>query len=321
MKYLITGVAGFIGSHLAEELLKKKKQVVGIDCFTDYYSRLIKEKNLSFPRAYDGFEFVEADVNEIELSGILSEVKGVFHLSAQAGVRASWGKDFDHYLENNIKATQRILEALKEFPEIKMVFASSSSVYGDTDQLPTPETARCQPLSPYGVSKLACEVLCNLYHKNYQVPVVSLRYFTVFGARQRPDMAFHKFIRAVLTQKPITVYGDGTQSRDFTYIKDIIKGTILAMERGEPGAIYNLGGGHQTRLIDAIHLIFELMGKDTELKFLPPEKGDVRHTLSDTEKVRKELGYNPKGNLELGLKEEIKWVEELLKENLYETER
>ena len=317
MRYLITGVAGFIGSHLAEELLKQGIEVVGIDCFTDYYSRLIKEKNLSFPRAYDEFKFIEADINDIELSGILSEVDGVFHLSAQAGVRASWGRDFDHYLHHNIRATQRLLEALKDFPQIKMVFASSSSIYGDTDLYPTPENAKAQPLSPYGVSKLACEALCNLYHKNYGVQVVSLRYFTVFGARQRPDMAFHRFIQAVILKKPIKVYGDGSQSRDFTYIKDIVQGTILAMERGRAGQAYNLGGGNQTQLIDAIKLIFKLMGKETEINFLPPEKGDVRNTLADTTKAKKELGFAPKGRLELGLQEEIEWVEELVRENLY----
>jgi len=317
MRYLITGVAGFIGSHLAEELLKQGIEVVGIDCFTDYYSRLIKEKNLSFPRAYDEFKFIEADINDIELSGILSEVDGVFHLSAQAGVRASWGRDFDHYLHHNIRATQRLLEALKDFPQIKMVFASSSSIYGDTDLYPTPENAKAQPLSPYGVSKLACEALCNLYHKNYGVQVVSLRYFTVFGARQRPDMAFHRFIQAVILKKPIKVYGDGSQSRDFTYIKDIVQGTILSMERGRAGQAYNLGGGNQTQLIDAIKLIFKLMGKETEINFLPPEKGDVRNTLADTTKAKKELGFAPKGRLELGLQEEIEWVEELVRENLY----
>jgi len=313
LKYLVTGAAGFIGSHLAEKLLARGDSVIGIDCFTDYYPRWIKEKNLAGLRARKGFKFIEADLKKIKLKPLLSRVNHIYHLAAQAGVRSSWGKDFDRYLQNNIKVTQRILEAMLDFPDMKMAFASSSSVYGDTDQLPTPETAAKNPFSPYGVTKLACEALCYLYHRNHKVRVNSIRFFTVFGSRQRPDMAFHKFIAAALTEKPITIYGDGTQKRDFTYINDIIAGTIAAMEKGRPGEAYNLGGGHQIELKDAVNLILKLCGKKAQIKFLPPQKGDVRETLADTAKARKELGYNPQGSVEQGLKEEIEWVRAILK--------
>jgi len=312
LRYLVTGVAGFIGSHLAEELLKQGHHLIGIDCFTDFYPRGIKEQNLANLKGKAGFEFIEASINQIELKPILSRVDGIFHLSAQAGVRTSWGKDFDHYLEHNIKATQRILEAMRDFPELKMVFASTSSVYGDTDQYPTPESALKRPFSPYGATKLACEGLCYLYYKNYGVKVTTLRYFTVFGPRQRPDMAFHIFIKAVLTGKRINVYGDGSQTRDFTYVKDIVAGTISAMEKGKIAEAYNLGGGHQNKLIDTIDLIFKLCGKNTEINFLPPVKGDVKETLADTTKARSELGYSPKGSVEQGLKEEIAWIKQII---------
>lgn len=312
MKYLVTGVAGFIGSYLAERLIAQGNQVIGIDCFTDFYPRQIKESNLKKLETKKRFELIEADLNQVELKPLLVRVQGVYHLSAQAGVRASWGKNFDYYLEHNIKATQRLLEAMLDFPKLKMVYASTSSVYGLTDQFPTKETARKKPFSPYGVSKLACEGLCDLYHKNYGVQVVILRYFTVFGARQRPDMAFHRFIRAVLLEEPITIYGDGKQKRDFTYIQDIVSGTIAGMEKGKIGEAYNLGGGHQTRLIDAIKMIFELMGKSTKLNYLPAQKGDVPETLADTTKAKEDLDYNPQGSLKLGLKEEIIWVKKII---------
>lgn len=312
MKYLVTGVAGFIGSHLAERLIAQGEQVVGIDCFTDFYPLAIKEGNLRKISGSKNFELLRADLRQLELKPLLQGVDRIFHLAAQAGVRTSWGRDFDHYLENNIKVTQRLLEAMLDFPELKMVFASTSSVYGDTDRYPTPENAAKRPFSPYGVTKLACESLCYLYYKNFGTRITLVRFFTVFGARQRPDMAFHKFIRATLCGEPIPIYGDGTQTRDYTYIQDIIDGAMAAMDRGTVGEAYNLGGGHQTRLMDAVKMIFELCGKSTEIKYLSPQKGDVRETLADTEKARKELGYAPRGSVELGLKEEIDWVREII---------
>lgn len=315
MKYLVTGVAGFIGSHLAERLVAQGEQVTGVDCFTDYYPRWIKEQNMAGLRGKKTFEFIEADLRTAELKPLLSRADNIFHLAAQAGVRSSWGKDFEHYLENNVKVTQRLLEAMLEFPQTKMVFASTSSVYGDTDQYPTPEHALKRPFSPYGVTKLACESLCYLYYKNFGARVTMLRFFTVFGARQRPDMAFHKFIRATLLGEPIGIYGDGSQTRDYTYIQDIISGAIAAMAKGRIGEAYNLGGGHQTKLMDAVELIFQLCGKKSEIKYLSLQKGDVKETLADTQKARKELAYNPQGSVELGLKEEIDWVKKIIEKN------
>jgi UDP-glucose 4-epimerase len=311
----VTGVAGFIGSHLAERLLAQGDQVIGVDCFTDYYPRWIKEKNMAKLQGKKGFEFIEANLQSMELKPLLGRVNNVFHLAAQAGVRSSWGKDFAHYLENNIKVTQRLLEAMLDFPNLKLVFASTSSVYGDTDQYPTLESALKRPFSPYGVTKLACESLCYLYYKNFGTLVTMLRFFTVFGSRQRPDMAFHKFIRATLKGEPIGIYGDGTQTRDYTYIQDIITGAIAAMEKGKIGEAYNLGGGHQTGLMDAVNMIFDLCGKKAEIKYLSPQKGDVQETLADTSKARKELGYDPKGSVELGLKEEIEWVKKIIEKD------
>ena len=312
MRYLLTGVAGFIGSHLAERLLAQGDSVIGVDCFTDYYPRWIKEKNMAKLGGRENFELIEANLKEVELKPLLGRVNSIFHLAAQAGVRNSWGKDFDHYLENNIKVTQRLLESMLDYPDLKLVFASTSSVYGTTDQYPTPENAAKRPFSPYGVTKFACESLCYLYYKNFDVQTTMLRFFTVFGARQRPDMAFHKFIRAALRGDPIGIYGDGSQTRDYTYIQDIITGIVSAMEKGKIGEAYNLGGGHQTQLMDAVNLIFELCGKKTEIKYLAPQKGDVQETLADTTKARTEFGYDPKGSVELGLKEEINWVKSIL---------
>ncbi len=315
MRYLVTGVAGFIGSHLAEHLLGRGDSVLGVDGFTDFYPRWIKEKNLAGLKGRKDFEFLEANLLSLELKPLLKGVDGIFHLSAQAGVRNSWGRDFDHYLQHNIKVTQLILEAMKEFPKLRMVFSSTSSVYGDTDQYPTPEDSQKRPFSPYGATKLACEGLCYLYYKNYGVNFVALRYFTVFGARQRPDMAFHKFIRGALLNEPIPVYGDGNQLRDYTYVKDIVAGIAAGFAKGRTGEAYNLGGGHQTKLMDAIQTIFKLCGKSAEIKYEPKVKGDVQETLADTTKARTELGYDPKGSVELGLKEEIEWVKGIVAVN------
>ncbi len=242
MKALITGVAGFIGSTLAERLIADGADVVGIDCFTDYYSRDVKERNLAGARASAGFRFIESRVQDVDLASALADRTHVFHLAAQAGVRKSWGKDFEIYTVNNIEATQVMLEACTRAKIERLVYASSSSVYGDNRPMPFREDTLPQPLSPYGVSKLAAEQLCYLYFANYGVPTVSLRYFTVYGPRQRPDMAFHKFLRATMLGEPITVYGDGEQTRDFTFVADIVSATVAAAIRGVPGRVYNIGG-------------------------------------------------------------------------------
>jgi UDP-glucose 4-epimerase len=243
MKALVTGAAGFIGSTLSTALLDRKAAVVGIDCFTDYYARAIKEQNLEPLRSRSEFQFVEAALQTVDLEPLLDGVTHVFHLAAQAGVRGSWGEQFQTYTSHNVDATQRLLEMLTGRPIARLVYASSSSVYGDVAPIPMREDAYIQPVSPYGVTKLAAEHLCNLYHANHGVPAVSLRYFTVYGPRQRPDMGFHRFIRAALLGEPITLFGDGEQSRDFTFVDDAVGATMAAGDRGRPGTVYNIGGG------------------------------------------------------------------------------
>jgi len=308
MRYVVTGSAGFIGSHLSERLLEKGHRVIGVDCFTDYYAREIKEQNLQGFLHHQNFKFFEVDLNTATLPELLNQADGVFHLAAQAGVRASWGKSFQVYLDLNLLALQKILEALKERGGPRLVFASSSSVYGDTDRFPTPETAAKRPLSPYGVTKLAGEALCDLYGHNYGLEIVSLRFFTVYGPQQRPDMAFHRFFRALLEGKPIRIFGDGQQTRDFTFVADIVEGTVAAMERGVPGRAYNLGGGNQRQLLDVIRLLAEVAGKDPVLEFEAPQKGDVRDTYADNSLARKELGFEPKSDLKSGLVGELNWI-------------
>jgi UDP-glucose 4-epimerase len=249
MHALVTGVAGFIGSHLAERLLQRGWSVRGVDAFIDYYPRPIKEKNLQGALGQDAFSFFEENLVETDCSRLLEGVDVVFHLAAQAGVRKSWGESFQVYTANNIDATQRLLEAAARSaqPVRAFVFASSSSVYGDVDTFPMREDGPTRPISPYGVTKLACEALCSLYHKAYGVPTTSLRYFTVFGPRQRPDMAFNRFIEAMLKGERLEVFGDGEQTRDFTYVTDAVEATIAAADRSRPGAVYNIGGGSSHR--------------------------------------------------------------------------
>ncbi|MFO8058400.1 MAG: NAD-dependent epimerase/dehydratase family protein [bacterium] len=311
MRYMVTGAAGFIGSHLCERLIRDGHSVLAIDCFTDYYARELKESNLQGFRGHSLCEFVEADLNELSLPDLFRECDGVFHLSAQAGVRASWGKSFDHYLHHNIRATQRVLEAAREVPGKRIVYASSSSVYGDTDELPARENSLARPRSPYGVTKLSCERLADLYLMNYGVDAVGLRYFTVYGPRQRPDMAFHRFIRSLLLDEEIVVYGDGKQTRDFTYISDIVEGTVRCMEHGIAGRCYNIGGGHRVVLLDAINALAEMAGKTPRIRHEESQKGDVRDTLADTSLLHKEVGFAPKTPFADGLREQVEWERNL----------
>ena len=307
---LITGAAGFIGSHLAEKLTELDHYVIGVDCFTDYYPKKIKEQNLSKLLKGKSFVFREKDLFTADLEEILSGVDIIFHEAAQAGVRASWGANFEIYTRNNIQVTQRLLEAAKEKPIKKIVFASSSSVYGDCKDLPMREDSRLSPISPYGVTKLATEHLCQLYSKNYRVPIIILRYFTVYGPRQRPDMAFHKFIRAILEGKEIPVYGDGKQTRDFTYISDAVEANLSAMDADSRGEVFNIGGGSQIALIECIRILEDLLGKKAKLKFLEIQRGDMRDTAADISKARKMLGFEPKYDLKAGLEKTFLWFME-----------
>src|SRR5579862_2684952 len=259
MKALVTGAAGFIGSTLAERLCEDGADVVGLDSFTDYYPRVLKERNLQCVQRHARFRFVESSIQQADLESLLADRTHVFHLAAQAGVRKSWGRDFSVYTVNNIEATQVLLEACAGRPLERLVYASSSSVYGDNTPIPMREDMLPEPVSPYGVTKLAAEQLCYLYHVNFGVPAVSLRYFTVYGPRQRPDMGFHKFLRATLLGDPITVYGDGEQTRDFTFVHDAVSATAAAGVQGVPGRVYNIGGGSRV----SINQVLEMIGRVT----------------------------------------------------------
>jgi nucleoside-diphosphate-sugar epimerase len=311
MNCLVTGAAGFIGSHLSQRLLKQGFSVCGVDSFTDYYPRWIKEKNLSAVRSEKNFVFLEEDINSINLNKLLKKVDCVFHLAAQAGVRTSWGHSFSEYIRNNIEATQRLLEESKELPLQKFINASSSSVYGFCPELPMSEASPLHPYSPYGVTKLAAENLCYLYFKNYGVPAVSLRFFTVYGPGQRPDMAFHKFFKSTSENKPITVYGSGKQTRDFTYITDIVAAIFACIEQGQTGETYNLGGGNRIELADLFPLFEEICEKKISIQWEEKQKGDVPHTLADIQKAQKDFGYNPQTHIDEGLREEWRWIKNL----------
>ena len=308
MKALITGVAGFIGSTLAERLVRSGEDVVGIDCFTDYYPREVKELNLAFLRTAPNFRFIERRIQDADVRSLLADRTHVFHLAAQAGVRKSWGRDFDVYTSNNIEATQVLLEACVGTSIERLVYASSSSVYGDLVAMPMREDALPRPVSPYGVSKLAAEQLCYLYFVNFGVPTVSLRYFTVYGPRQRPDMGFDRFLRAAIGGRPIAVYGDGEQTRDFTFVDDIVSANLAAAERGIAGRVYNIGGGSRVSLNHVLEIIARVTGRQPVIRREEPQKGDMRHTFADTELARAELAFRPSFDLERGLAAQFSWL-------------
>jgi len=308
MKALITGAAGFIGSTLAEKLLADGASVVGVDCFADYYPRWIKERNLAGLRQQSRFRFVESTIQAADLGALLADTTHVFHLAAQAGVRKSWGHDFQVYTANNIEATQVLLEACTSRAIERFVYASSSSVYGDLAPIPMREDVRPQPVSPYGVTKLAAEQLCYLYHVNFGVPTVALRYFTVYGPRQRPDMGFHRFLRAGLRGEAISLYGDGEQTRDFTFVADAVAATAAAGARGIPGAVYNVGGGSRVSINQVLTIVGHLVGRPLTVNREPAQKGDMRDTYADTSRARADLGFMPSIALEQGLAAEHAWL-------------
>jgi len=312
MNCLVTGAAGFIGSHLCRRLLKEGHYVSGIDSFTDYYPRRIKEANLAPFSKHERFKFFPEDINKLDLNNLLQNIDAVFHLAAQAGVRASWGKNFSIYTRNNIEATQKLLETAKKYRLTKFIYASSSSVYGSSPELPMKETSTLSPFSPYGVSKLAAENLCSLYFRNYGVPTVSLRFFTVYGPGQRPDMAFHRFFKAILLNKPITIYGDGKQTRDFTYVDDIIEANIISLSKGKEGEIYNIGGGNQLTLKNIFSFLEQICQKKIKLQFEKKQKGDVLHTFANIKKAYVDLDYSPKVSLKEGLQKEWNWIQRYL---------
>ncbi|MCX5776525.1 MAG: GDP-mannose 4,6-dehydratase [Candidatus Firestonebacteria bacterium] len=311
MKAVVTGAAGFIGSHLCARLVKDGLDVVGVDCFTEYYSKELKKSNLRELNKNDNFDFIEGNLNKIDLKNILSDADYVFHLAAQAGVRTSWGRDFIVYTENNILAVANLLESLKESKKLKkLVFASSSSVYGDTKELPVKETTETNPVSPYGVTKLAGEKLLFSYGANFKLPYITLRFFTVYGPRQRPDMGFNIFITKILKGEVLPVFAGGKSTRDFTYVSDIIDCCLLAAKSKIKGEIFNVGGGHRVNLLEVIKKLETHTGKKAKLQLFKAQKGDVSHTWSDISKAKKLLGYKPKVSLDFGLSKEVKWLEE-----------
>jgi len=311
MKVVVTGAAGFIGSNLCRELLAGGHVVTGIDAFTDYYPRWIKERNVAPLRKDPGFELLDKDLDAMDLAPVLVGADAVFHVAAQAGVRASWGRSFDVYTRNNVQVTQKLLEASRDLGLKKFVYASSSSVYGLTPVLPMAETNPVQPLSPYGVTKLAAEQLCYLYFKNFGVPAVSLRFFTVYGPSQRPDMAFHKLFKAMAEDREFSVFGDGSQTRDFTFVADIVRANLAALDSGRPGETYNIGGGHRRTLTDVIGVMEGVSGAAARIRWADRQKGDVPDTWADIAKARRDLDYSPKTELEDGLRQEWLRVREI----------
>jgi nucleoside-diphosphate-sugar epimerase len=309
---LVTGAAGFIGSHLCERLLAMGHRVVGVDAFTDYYARPLKEANLGALRGHPGFSFVEADLARAALAALVEEADFILHQAGQPGVRSSWGDDFDQYLDRNVLATQRLLEAARGSRRLRrLVFASSSSVYGQAQDLPLCEESLPQPYSPYGVTKLAAEHLCLLYHQNFGVPAVALRYFTVYGPRQRPDMGFHRFIRAALADRPIPVYGDGEQTRDFTYVADAVEANALALTAPVAGRVFNIGGGSRVSVNQILRCLEAVIGRAVRREPHPEQPGDVRHTWADTARARELLGFAPRVALRAGLEQQVAWARRL----------
>ncbi|MGH7898380.1 MAG: NAD-dependent epimerase/dehydratase family protein [Candidatus Binatia bacterium] len=310
MKCLVTGAAGFIGSHLAERLSDLGHEVRGVDNFLDYYPRAMKERNLAEIGERGNFRLLESDLARDDLRPLCDGVDWVFHQAAQAGVRASWGRDFEIYALHNVLATQRLLEAAGDAGVGRFLYASSSSVYGDTRDLPMREDSLPRPVSPYGVSKLAAEHLCWLYWRSQSVPTVSLRYFTVYGPRQRPDMAFHRFLKGALRDEEITLYDDGEQTRDFTYVSDVVSANLAAAERGEGGEVFNIGGGSEVSVNRVLETIEKISGRRLRVRRAERQKGDVRHTAADCERARVRLGFRPEVALGEGLDREWRWIRE-----------
>jgi predicted glycosyltransferase/nucleoside-diphosphate-sugar epimerase len=302
---LVTGCAGFLGSHLCEALISRGHSVTGVDSFSDYYPRSVKESNVAELRRAREFTLVEADIARASLEEVLDGVDVVFHLAAQPGVRPSFGRGLSAYLRDNVHATQRLLEAVAGRGLSAFVYASSSSVYGDQDAYPAREDASLRPVSPYGATKVITEQLAAAFWRSAGVPVVGLRYFTVYGPRQRPDMAFARFVASALAGRKLSVLGDGRQVREFTYVEDVVRATVAAAETGERGAVYNVGGGAPVSLLEAIRLLEQLLACPLEVEHIQAGPGDPRRTEADITRAVRDLGYRPKTALIKGLTAQI----------------
>jgi nucleoside-diphosphate-sugar epimerase len=308
MLALVTGVAGFIGSTLADHLIAAGWTVRGVDRFTAYYEEATKRSNLASLRGHPQFDLVEADLLSADLDPLLDGVDVVFHLAGQPGVRLSWADGFPTYVDLNINVTQRLLEAAKSRPLQRFVYASSSSVYGNVDVTPTTEGHPTRPFSPYGVTKLAGEQLCRAYGANFGVPTTSLRYFTVYGPRQRPDMAFHRMIEATLDGQRFPLFGDGSQVRDFTYVDDIVRATILAGTTAlEPATVVNVAGGGSASMTELVALVGEAIGQAVEVEWNDAKPGDVRVTGGDISRTRQLLGWSPRVDTVEGVRRQVEW--------------
>jgi UDP-glucuronate 4-epimerase len=310
-RVLVTGAAGFIGSHLVYRLLEEGHEVTGLDCFTDYYSRAMKQRNLSLALSHERFRFLAGDLLRLDLSELIGQVDRVAHLAGEPGVRHSWGGRFSTYLERNVQATQSLLEAVSAGELENFVYASSSSVYGPDNGRPVTEEATRRPASPYSLSKLAAEELVGLYGRERCMPATILRYFTVYGPRQRPDMALSRFISLASRGEAVEVFGDGTQMREMTYVSDVVNATVAALE-AQPGDLpraYNVGGGARTTVENLVELVGEAMGEQRlKVSYRPPVSGDVRSTWADHGRAARELGYEPRVSLEEGIEAQVRWA-------------
>jgi nucleoside-diphosphate-sugar epimerase len=305
MRVLVTGAAGFIGSHLCDGLLAEGHEVVGLDAFIPYYPRAVKEQNLQTARAHSRFTFYELDLRRDDLAAPLEGVEVIFHLAAMGGLLVSW-RDFDSYMTCNIQATQRLLEAARRAGTVRQfIHASTSSIYGSN--VTGPETTPPHPVSPYGITKLAAEQLVRTYHEQFGLPATILRYFSVYGPRQRPDMGYYIFIDQILHGRPITIWGDGNQLRGNTYVGDIVRATILAQRRFSPGAIYNIGGAEEISANRVISLLETIIGQRAIVEHGPARPGEQVRALADTALAREQLGFTPQMPLRDGLAAQVAW--------------
>jgi len=310
MRVLITGAAGFIGSHLTEACLERGWKVTAIDSLTTYYSPTDKVRNAEGFSRHQDCLYLEQDLLDVDLDLLVRDVQVVFHLAGQAGVRASWGQGFDAYTQLNVTALQRVLEAARGARKLtKFVFASSSSVYGDAETLPTSEDQILRPISPYGATKALGEHLCYLYFRAFGLPTVALRFFSVYGPRQRPDMGFHRLIEAGLSGSSFPLYGDGEQTRDFTYVDDIVDGTLASVDDAEPGSVLNLGGGARISMNEVIDLV-RAEFSDLKIERLDTGRGDARDTGADIGRAREMIGFDPKIAVPDGIKRQMEWHRE-----------